>query len=400
MCNYRLALLPLAIAACSVSADEPAGLAAALNDGKATVDSRLRWENVDDDAVLNSANALTWRNRLGYRTAPWYGFSVFAEIENVLALDNDYNSTANGRTQYATVADVEGTEWNQAGVAWDSGQGMQLVAGRQRLALDNQRFIGTSGWRQNEQSFDAFTATQTIGKTTTLRYAYLQNVHRVFGNYHPNPLLAEFNLDGHLLNASHVFLLGTLTGYGYFIENEDLPLTSAKSVGARFSGAKSIADPWKLVYAIEYAKQSQWRDGAAIIDADYSLIEIGAAHGAFTGKLGREVLGGNGHYAFQTPFASLHPFNGWADKFLTTPLNGLVDTYVAINGPLGSTQWLVAYHRFDADQGSANYGDEWDMSLSYPFKQRFTALAKVARYTSDSFARDTDKFWLSLEYRY
>ncbi len=400
MYNYRLALLPLAIAAGAVSANEPAGLAAALNDGKATLDSRLRWESVDDDAVLNSANALTWRNRLGYRTAPWYGFSVFAEIENVLALDNGYNSTANGRTQYATVADVEGTEWNQASIAWDSGQGTQLVAGRQRITLDNQRFIGTAGWRQNEQTFDAFTATQTIGKTTTIRYAYLQSVHRVFGNYHPNPLLAEFNLDGHLLNASHLFSLGTLTGYGYFIENGDLPLTSAKSVGARFAGTKSIADPWKFVYAIEYANQSQWRDGAAIIDADYGMIEIGAAHGPFTGKLGREMLGGDGHYAFQTPFASLHPFNGWADKFLITPLNGLIDTYVAINGPLGRAQWLIAYHRFDADQGGADYGDEWDMSLSYPFKQRFSALAKVARYTRDSFARDTNKFWFSLEYRY
>jgi hypothetical protein len=31
---------------------------------------------------------------------------------------------------------------------------------------------------------------------------------------------------------------------------------------------------------------------------------------------------------FTTPLATLHKFQGWADKFLTTPVNGLADLYV------------------------------------------------------------------------
>jgi hypothetical protein len=280
----------------------------------------------------------------------------------------------------SVVADPEGSEWNQAGVGWDSGKGTVLIAGRQRINLDNQRFIGAVGWRQNEQTFDAFTATHTFSPKTTLRYAYLAEVHRVFGHAHPNPLSAGFDLDGHLLNASHVFSAGTLTGYGYFIENEDLSPTSARTLGVRFAGARPLSEPWKLVYAAEFAQQADWRDGARTIDADYSLLEFGAAHGAYTGKLAREVLGGNGVYAFQTPFATLHAFNGWADKFLTTPVNGLVDTYLQFNGPIGKLQWVASYHAYDADHGGASYGSEWDASLLYTFRQRFTAIAKFASY--------------------
>lgn len=400
MRTFRLALLPLAIAACALHAEESASFTDAFTGGKFTLDSRLRMENVDDDAFARDANALTWRNRLGYKTAPWHGFTLFAELEDVRALDDSYNSTANGRTQYPTVVDPEGGEWNQAGIGWDSGKGTVLIAGRQRINLDNQRYIGAVGWRQNEQTFDAFTATHTFDPKTIFRYAYLQEVHRVFGHGHPNRLLAELDLDGHLLNASHVFSAGTLTGYGYFIENEDLPLASARTIGARFAGSRPMSEPWKLVYAAEIAQQADWRDGAASIDADYSLIEFGAAHGAYTGKLAREVLGGDGVYAFQTPFATLHAFNGWADKFLTTPVNGLVDTFVQFNGPIGPLQWIASYHEFDADHGSASYGSEWDASLTYAFKQRFTAIAKFASYDADGFARDTDKLWLSLEYKY
>nr|MBP7624049.1 hypothetical protein [Xanthomonadales bacterium] len=221
MRNYRYALLPLALAAACAHADDALSLTDALTGGKVTIDSRLRMENVGDDAVAKDANALTWRNRVGYRTAPWLGLSLFAELEDVRALDDSYNSTANGRTQYATVADPEGSEWNQAGIAWDSGHGTQVVAGRQRLVLDNQRFFGNVGWRQNEQTFDALTATQTIAKNTTLRYAYLQDVHRVFGHANADALLAEYEVDGHLVDVAHVFGPAPLTGHGCFVENQD-----------------------------------------------------------------------------------------------------------------------------------------------------------------------------------
>ena len=400
MKTLRFALLPLALAAAHAHADESTSFVDALSGGKFTIESRLRAENVSDDAVAKDAGALTWRNRVGYKTAPWYGFTLFAELEDVRALDEGYNSTANGRTQYPVVADPEGSEWNLAGIGWEPIAGSQFTIGRQRINLDNQRFFGSVGWRQNDQTFDTASFTQTFGKNTTARYYYLQDAHRVFGNANPNHLLAEYDIGGHLLNVSHVFGPATLTGYGYFVENEDLPLTSNRIVGARLAGTHALNEPWKLLYTLEFAQQSDWRGGAANIDADYTLFEFGAARGAYSGKFSHEVLGGDGHYAFQTPFATLHAFNGWADKFLTTPLNGLVDDYLTFAGPAGKLQWVASAHQYSADFGEADYGTEFDASLAYTFKQRFTALAKIAHYDADDFARDTDKLWLSLEYKY
>lgn len=399
MRRFKLALLPLAIAAFSAQAEETS-LVQAMTGGKFTIDSRLRSETVSDDAAAKDASAVTWRNRVGYKTAPWYGFTLFAELEDVRALNEDYNSTANGRTQYPTVADPEGSEWNQAGITFEPVAGSQFTVGRQRVALDNQRFFGNVGWRQNEQTFDAASFTQAIGKQTTARYYYLQDAHRVFGHNNPNHLLAEYDIGGHLLNVSHNFGPATLTGYGYFVENEDLPLTSNRIVGARLAGGHALNEPWKLIYTLEYAQQEAWRDGAANVDADYTLVEFGATHGVYTGKFSHEVLSGDGHYAFQTPFATLHAFNGWADKFLTTPVNGLVDDFLTFSGPVGKLQWVASVHQYSADHGDADYGTEFDASLSYAFMQRFTALAKIAHYDAEDFARDTDKFWLSIEYKY
>jgi hypothetical protein len=396
----RLAALPLAVAGACAHAGESTTLADAFTGGKFTIDSRMRAENASDDALDKDANALTWRNRIGYKTAPWHGFTVFAELEDVRALDKTYNSTANGRTQYPVVADPEGSEWNQAGIGWEPVAGSQFTFGRQRINLDNQRFFGNVGWRQNEQTFDAAAFVQSFGKHTTARYYYLQDAHRIFGNEHPNRLFAEYDLGGHLFNLAHVFGPATLTGYGYYVENEDLPLTSNRIVGARIAGGHALDASWKLLYTLEYAQQDDWRDGAAAIDADYALFEFGAAHGAYTGKFSHEVLGGDGLYAFQTPFATLHAFNGWADKFSTTPVNGLVDDFVTFAGPIGKLQWMASLHQYSADHGDLDYGTEFDASLSYAFAQRFTALAKVAHYDADQFARDTDKFWLSLEYKY
>lgn len=389
----------LAMSAATSLAASSTDRAEKLGGGQISLDSRLRMEHVDDDGAPSSASALTWRNRIGYRSAPWHGITLFAEIEDIRALDDDYNSTANGHTRYATVADPEGSEWNQAHISWDSGQGTQVVAGRQRIVFDNQRFFGNVGWRQNEQTFDALSASHAFSERLGLRYAYLDHAKRVFGDHHPNPQLAGYDLDAHLFNLAHTSAWGTLSGYGYFVENQDLPLSSTRTIGARFAGARALNESWKLVYAAEHAAQDGWRDAPAN-DARYTLVEFGAARGAYSAKLAQERLSGDGVAAFHTPFATLHAFNGWADRFLQTPADGLVDTYLSAAGALGPTQWTIAYHDYQADRGGRAYGDEWNAQLSYPFNGRFIALLKWADYRTAGFARDSRKLWLSIEYRY
>jgi hypothetical protein len=101
----------------------------------------------------------------------------------------------------------------------------------------------------------------------------------------------------------------------------------------------------------------------------------------------------------------LHKFQGWADKFLVTPPNGIQDYYVQ-----GGYGWkktlgldainaLVVYHRFDSARADQHYGREWDASLAAR-KGRWTATAKLASYEARTFATDTRKLWLQLEWIY
>ncbi len=53
-----------------------------------------------------------------------------------------------------------------------------------------------------------------------------------------------------------------------------------------------------------------------------------AVKGIGTLGVGYELLGSDdGVAAFQTPLATLHKFNGFADQFLVTPAGGLQDIY-------------------------------------------------------------------------
>ncbi|MEO7252478.1 MAG: hypothetical protein ABIW30_07720, partial [Arenimonas sp.] len=111
-----------------------------------------------------------------------------------------------------------------------------------------------------------------------------------------------------------------------------------------------------------------------------------------------EHLGGNGSHALQTPLATLHAFNGWADKFIVTPADGLEDAYFAASGKFRKLTWTVAAHDYRADHGGQHYGREWNLSFAAPLHKGWNGLIKLAEYRSDSYARDTRKFWVQLEY--
>lgn len=371
-----------------------------LLEGTLLFDARLRMESVDDAGFNRDASALTLRTRLGWKTANFHGFHAVIEAEDVRALDSSYNSTANGRVGFPVVVDPEGSEWDQAYLGWDSGQGTLIQAGRQRLAYDNQRFIGNVGWRQNEQTFDALSIRTQINPEWQLQYAWLDQVHRIFGNQHPNPLQAENDLDAHLLNGTWKGDIGSFTGYAYLIENQDLTTQSTRTLGLRHQRTLPIAEGREWWYAAEYATQQGWRRAPSTGSVSYFNAEAGLRLSGHGLRIGFEQLASNGRRAFQTPLATGHAFNGWADRFLTTPANGLNDLHLKVDGPLGKCRYLVAAHRFDADRGSADYGTEFNAQIAWPFATGWNALAKYADYRSDGFGQNVRKLWLSVEYKY
>ncbi|GAB2490866.1 alginate export family protein [Arenimonas alkanexedens] len=367
-----------------------------------TANLRYRHETVDDAAFSRDAAADTLRLRLGWSHGLAHGFSTGVELEGVAEIGDDFNSTANGRTLYPVVPDARALEVNQAWLRWRGERGGGTL-GRQRIVLDNQRFVGNVGWRQNEQTFDGFAADATLRDGLVLRYGWLDRVHRVFGDEARDPLARERRLDSHLLNLAWQGAAGSLVGYGYWYEDEDVAAASTRTLGLRWTGQRP-AGTMKFGWALEAANQRDHASNPNAIDVDYFLIEPSLVAAGLTWKLGWEQLGGDGARAFQTPLATLHAFNGWADKFLVTPGNGLEDRQLSVAGKFGTGRledklgWTIAYHDYRSAKGSFDYGREWNASLAFPLPARITGLVKFADYRSDGHARDTRKIWLQLEW--
>lgn len=358
----------------------------AMSSGKASGDFRLRYEGVEQDNALDDASALTLRSRVGYTTGAVSGFSAMIEFEDVRVVGG-VDEYAPENAGYSVIADPETTEVEQAHIKY-SNDWVTAKYGRQVFILDNQRFIGHVGWRQDRQTFDALTTVFTPIENLTVTYAYLFKRNRILGE------TADIKSNDQILNVGYQTPFGTITGYGYFLEEDDTALENTfDTVGVRFSGAAGA-----FSYTAEFATQDKDDNTGADFSAEYMLAEGAFSFSSLKATLGYEVLGSDdGSYGFSTPLATLHAFNGWADQFLATPAQGLVDLYASLGGGLLGGQWLVVYHEFEADEASAgidDLGDEIDLQYSRKFGGNYNAGIKYAAYTAGDTKVDTDKLWV------
>lgn len=393
-------LLSTSLITPAVAAGEATDLSSFFKDGSVGLNLRYRYEAVDQDGFALDATAATLRTKLTYKTATWGGFSGFLEFENsVVAGSGQYNSTVNGKAQYPVIADPEHTELNQAYLAY-KGDMFGFKVGRQGVNLDDLRFIGTVGWRQNDQTLDSATVSVTPTEGLNASYTYVWNVNRIFGRDHP---AGDFDSNSHLINASYKLgAYGKLTAYGYLLDFDNAGLSSA-TYGARFAGASKVSESVKLGYTLEYAQQSDYGDNPADYSAPFMHFGTSVSVAGFTFGADYELLGSDGGaVSFKTPLATLHKFNGWADKFLATPAAGLEDLYFTaaykVPGKTGLGGLLIKgiYHDFKSDDGGLDYGSEIDVLVSKKLTSYLTASVKAAFYNADSFATDTDKIWVTL----
>jgi hypothetical protein len=395
-----------ALLVCGSAAAEGFGpIGGAISEAKPIFDSRLRWEGVDQDPLANDAEALTWRTRLGFETGKAWETSLLVEGEAVVPMTSDYNSTTNGNTTYPTVADPESYEINRLQLTNTRIPMTTVTLGRQRIVLDDQRFVGNVGWRQNEQTFDSFRVVNRSVTNLTFDVAYLQQVNRVFGKDSPQ---GRYEGDSYLANVSYQTPIGKLTGFGYWLEFEPIvgvPAAvrdSTETFGVRFAGDRLLSRV-KLAYVASYATQQEYGDNPLVFDNDYRMLELTATYKQYYVGVGQELLEGNGTKGFTTPLATLHKFQGWADKFLTTPPNGIDDRYVNAGftlkgvGMLDTLALQASYHTYEAERIASDYGSEINVQLQAKW-QRFLGTVKYADYDADRFQTDTAKFWAQVEY--
>jgi hypothetical protein len=380
----------------------------ALSGGKVSFSARARYESVEQNNALKDADAYTVRTTLGYKTGDFHGFSAFAEIEDVTELgSDDYNSTTNGETDYSVVADPDGTEVNQTYLQYN-GFDTEVKFGRQEITYRKSpfhRYIGTVVWRQNHQSFDAVSFSNTSLADTMINYAYVDEIHTIFGDDRNAGLIKDGDIDiaAHFVNLQYTGLsAGKLEGYGYFVDYKDAEKTfgtdtwSTQTLGLRFNGAQAVNDDWKVIYTAEFANQDDYKDGE-MDDQNYYLGEVGAKYKGWLAKVSYELQEGDGTDSFKTRLGTNHAFQGWADQFLTTPAAGLQDTYVTVVGKVLGAKLVAVYHDFETDKGSDDAGDELDLLLAKTFKKHYTLGMKYSDYDAGKSSVgkvDTEKFWV------
>jgi len=403
--GWRAVLACAALTTASVQAPAAETIGEAFTQGQFGAGFRWRAEHVKQDPFENKAFGIPLRARVNFGTDPWMGLSLFVEYDYIFDFGVDTYDEGSGNTpdrgDYPVIADPAGGDLNQAFLQWQSPAGNRFRAGRQRIKYDNDRFIGNVGWRQNEQTYDAVSFQREKLGNWDLRAGYIGKVNRIFGNDVP---AGEHDMDTWLANASYAAGgIGRLTGYFYHIDNDDAPGLSNRSMGARFVG-DPLGEKVKFGYTLEYAYQEDVGSSPVPYDADYWRVDLSAAWDNPTLYGGYEVLGGDDRLpgqAFRTPLATLHAFNGWADKFLTTPAAGLEDLFIGVKGKLGNWSWNVLYHDFSAQSGSESFGTEWDGSIGTTIGGKLGLLLKAAKFDSDSASYgDTTKIWVMLSYDY
>jgi hypothetical protein len=379
--------------------------------GKFWTDTRYRYEYVDQASLPKDARASTIRNKTGVESGFFHGFRAGVEGEFVLNLGpEEFNNTINGKTQYPVVADVESAEVDQAYLESHNIPGVALLGGRYLENLDNLRYVGSVAWRQNDQTFDGAKATVTAIPGMTLLYAYIGNVNRIFSDSSP---VGNIHSNVHLMHAeSKELAIGKLTAYTYLMDLYDLDQFSNASYGGFLKGKQKLNDSLSYNYRFEYAYQTSYAHSPIPYDADYVRVEQGLTKGDVTGTLVYELLGSdNGVAAFQTPLATGHIFNGFADVFLVIPPTGLQDFYgelkykvpAGAGGPFstfGGLLLIAQYHEFRSAVQDLDYGSEFDFYAYMPLKSGFYAEAKYANYQADDFFTDVQKVIFGLGYQY
>lgn len=404
-----------------------ASLTQAITAGHLLFDVRARWEQVDQTrtaTLKDEAEAFTVRTQLGWETASWNNLKGLLEFQDVSHLGPEnyavnppgattppQNGAAKGR--YPVVNDPDEVELNRLQLAWTPIRQFTATLGRQKVLIDDQRFVGEVGWRQNGQTFDAARAEfGWAGFSGT--YVYVDRVNRILG---PG---SNWNSDSHLLNLAYAAAPQLrLEGFLYALDFSNSAVNNSITGGVRATG-KAPLGPLELAYGAAWAEQRDYHSAATPrFDLTYWDASLAATWTRFTGKVDYEVLEGNGARGFTTPLATTHAFNGWADAWVAPggnksfvdglgDLSGSVAWRPPIKTPFFFAPELAAiYHDFHDQKTGAGLAHEFDALATVSFTKQLTGLVKFADFRRNALVPSgtatpppsRTKVWVGLDYR-
>jgi hypothetical protein len=376
---------------------------------KPLIDLRVRYENDDQKGLAQQESAaLTARLRAGLAASSGAWTATVIGQGNVALVDHYYDGLEGAATR-PLINDPQNVALYVGQIQYHS-KALTVTAGRQRINLDDERFVGIANFRQNGQTFDAVRTEWTPIKGLKADVSYVWGVRTIWGIDGHGARQQAVSGDNILANLSYATPLGTVTGFAYLVDQDEAAVQgfrlSSQTYGARIVGSRPLAKGVKLSWQASYAGQSDYHHNPNNYHANYYLVDAGLDVKAWKFGAGYEVLGADKGVAltsFQTPLATLFKFQGWADKFLTTPPNGVRDLYGSVGygvkkiGPAQGVTLQAIYHRFDSDRLSQHEGNELDLLASAKFGKTLLSV-RYADYKAKTFATDTRKVWLQLDW--
>jgi len=401
-----LAAVPVIMGSMGVVANAAEGVNI-FDDVQFSGEIRPRYEMADvKDNGLDTANAYTARTRLAV-SATLLGVEGLNAKVGVTSVNNfGYDNYAPENPDYDLILDPQQALLSEGYITYTAAD-TTLLGGRSFVNLDDQRFIGTVGWRQMERSYDAAIAINKSVKGLTLLGAWVYGYQGV----NANPTTDTGSV---LLNVNYQAAPAlTISLFDYMLADIH------DTYGVRVSGLVPVGDV-KLDYAASYAIQRDATldyhlDESPTIDASYYEVALGANISGIIVGAEYEVLGdaqGDSVKGFTTPLATLHKFQGWADVFLgrtaSSNNDGLADANVKLGyAAPGLGKVLGIYHKFDALTGTdKDLGSEIDVlyANAVPGVNNLAFLAKAAFYTKGDTGigsdYDVNKVWAQLDYKF
>ena len=399
----------------------PPTITEAITGGKLIFEARARYENVDQTGIARHGEAFTLRTRIGWETGDFHGWRGLLEIDDVRQLHGEHYNVAapgvtggsvNGKTLFPIINDPDVTEVNRAQLTWAPTGWANFTLGRQRIVVEDQRFIGNVGWRQDEQTFDAVRTDLSYGKFRAF-YAYITHVNRVLGE------ARDWDSDSHIATLTYTHSAPVqLQGFVYALDFDNAKPSSGLTYGGKFAG-KTWLGQFQLAYNATFAHQKDYRHNTAPYSLGYWGGDVAATYDIYSAKVSYEVLEGDGVRGFITPLATTHAFQGWADAFAgvsgnKTFVDGIKDLNLQVTlrprrrwSYLFNLEFLARYHDFNAERTGVSIGHEWDVQAQaqitnqLSFALKFADFERVKSVPLGSAAPPASrtKIWLTLEYK-
>jgi hypothetical protein len=385
--------------AAPVGATAPApprpGLAAALVGGPVLVDTRYRFEYIDQEGLAEKARASTLRAALGYETLPYHGLSVMGQLLAVAAVGpDDYRiptSPDQNKMEYPVILDPLGPQVAQAFVRY-ANPWFNVKVGRQEVALNNGRFVSVSTWRQSHQTLDAAQGNITPMKDLAFSYTFVARLNRVVGIDASD---GQLDMASHLMNASYKRTgLGSAAVYALLLDFDDATSLSTQTFGVRLEGPYSLNESWSLLYALEGARQRDAFSNPNQLAADYFLAEAGVAWKGFGLRAQYNQRGGESA-TNKLLHPLTNPWDGWTEKFVLTPDQGVRVLSASAGGPVPGVAGLsltLSHFEYWAESAPAHYGREVDAGAEYRFvglDKNWAAGFRFAYYMADTLMTQT-----------